>query len=1124
MVNVLNWHLDMHFYDKNHIRCNYAVQSTCNGNLNICLTNFSKKWITLQKNSHVANIKSAVAEDELFEFEEAEPDDDYSLYNHADTQNDLPDVYEAEAWEDLIKIENPEVSEEMKGQLMGVLKDCKGVMPTKERPLGRCTMFKHKINTGEAQPITVRPIPYNPEKRELCNKHVKEMLSNNLISPAQSPWAFPCLLVKKKDGRMRVVADFRKLNDVTEKCYYPLPNIDDCLHSMEDSKWFTSLDCANAFWQLEMAQEDKKKATFCTQDGVWSYNVMPMGLCNASSSWQAVMHVILSGMQFTECLTFLDDCLIYSKTYEEHLVRLRKVLKAFENAGLTIKPEKCKWAENTVIFLGHKLSEKGIEPDMEKVQAVMEMKPPLDIKGVQRFLGSCGFYRQFILNYADKADPLNRLLKGEKKFIWSVDQQGAFQQLKDALVTHPILARFVPGCPTRIRTDASGIGVGAVLQQFQDGHWRPLAYASKTLNDTQRRLYTSSERELWAVIYGLKKFRQYLDSDFEVLTDHSALQWLRNLKDPVSRLGRWAVYLAQWKFKVVHKPGTQMADVDCLSRQPVEPPLEEDAASCDSLCCALESIQLSDILDDMSGVDWLRDKQTDDPFFQRIVELLEAKDPVYQGKEKYLVESFRLIKGILYKINKRKDLEVRRVCVPKAFRLKILEEAHDAKIGGGHSGVLHTWTKIQQRYYFPHMYHYTKEYVRTCAVCQKYKLDTSGKKGFLKPINPGGLFEKWGCDIVGPIPRSADGNSYLLVATEYKSRWVVAKAVRQATAYDLVEFMIDHIICPFGTPKLLITDRGTQYMSAKFVELCKVMGIRHVPTTAYSPWQDGLTESINKDLIQKICVYTNEKSKTWDEYVSAACLNHNTTKKEFTGYSPFYILFGQEARFPIDNIFQQPIELSEDTEEELDSYLQKRKEQYNYIKDILDGNMENRQQQNRQQYDKSRFEPAFRPGEFVLIREANPKKLQAKYFGPWKIVWQVSPVTYRVSRRKGKNIVIDTVNINRMKRFNVRDENIIEKPSGNESDFPAIDIPNISEEYVKDPDNSRLPDNIENDNSEELNSVFSEDTLIREDELLNIRNTEQTRAKRKVKLNPRYFDPKVYINSLLLLNNQSILH
>ncbi|GAU89823.1 hypothetical protein RvY_02327 [Ramazzottius varieornatus] len=220
-----------------------------------------------------------------------------------------------------------------------------------------------------------------------------------------------------------------------------------------------------------------------------------------------------------------------------------------------------------------------------------------------------------------------------------------------------ILTRFVPGCPTRIRTDASGICVGAVLQQFQNGHWRPLAYASKTLNDTQRRLYTPSEKELWAVIYGLKKFRQYLDSDFEVLTDHSALQWLRNLKDPVSRLGRWAVYLEQWNFNVVHKPATQMEDFDCSGRKPVEPPIPEDAASCDSLCCALKSceepsrkIPISEISEDMGWMDWLKGKQSEDSFHRRIIELLETNNPVYQGKEQQLVRSFRLVQGILYKM------------------------------------------------------------------------------------------------------------------------------------------------------------------------------------------------------------------------------------------------------------------------------------------------------------------------------------------------------------------------------------------------------------------------------------------------------------------------------------------
>ena len=470
------------------------------------------------------------------------------------------------------------------------------------------------------------------------------------------------------------------------------------------------------------------------------------------------------------------------------------------------------------------------------------------------------------------------------------------------------------------------------------------ASASKTSNDTQRRFHTVSERELWAVIYALKKFRQYFGSDFEVQTDYLALQWLRNLKDPVSRLGRWAVYLGQYSFKVVHKPGSQMADVDCMSRAPVEPPMADDAASCDSICCA--QIDISDITDDLECLHWLKDKQSEDSWLARIIELLEDKCPIYRGKEQQLIQSFQLVKGILYHVKMSGGVPLKRVCVPRTCRLKVLQEAHDAQLGGGHSGFLPTWSKIQQRYYFPQMYYYTKEYVRTCDKCQKYKVDNSGKKGFLKPIEPGLLFEKWGCDIQGPFERSASGNCYVLVATEYRSRCAVAKAVPQATAYDLVEFVIDNIICQYGTPKILITDRGTQYMSVKFGKLCKTMGVHHMPTTAYTPWQDGLTEAINRDLKQKIAVYAAEKGKSWDDYLVSACLNHNTTKKESTGYSPFFILYGQEARFPVDNLFQQPIEIGEENEQMLDEYLKRRKLQYNYIKDHFEGNLAHRQEQN----------------------------------------------------------------------------------------------------------------------------------------------------------------------------------
>ena len=350
-------------------------------------------------------------------------------------------------------------------QLFYVLEEHANIFARNKNDLGRTGRAKHKIDTQMAHPIRQRVRRLPPARRDAANTQIQDMLEHRVIQPSESSWAAPVVLVKKKDGSFRFCIDYRKLNEVTVKDAYPLPRIDDTLDTLNGCKWFSTLDLISGYWQVEIAAEDKHKTAFCTPGGLYEFNVMPFGLCNAPATFQRLMNTILTGAQWESCLVYLDDIVIIGCTFEEHLHNLKRVLSCLKEAGLKLQPNKCHFCRKKVSFLGHTVSEKGIATDESKTTTVKEWPVPTCPKDVQRFLGLVNYYRRFIKDFAHIARPLTRLTEKSSGFHWTKDCQVAFEMLKSALVSTPILAFPNFARPFLIDTDASDRGIGAVLSQ-----------------------------------------------------------------------------------------------------------------------------------------------------------------------------------------------------------------------------------------------------------------------------------------------------------------------------------------------------------------------------------------------------------------------------------------------------------------------------------------------------------------------------------------------------------------------------------------------------------------------------------------------------------------------------------
>ena len=420
--------------------------------------------------------------------------------------------------------------------------------------LGRTDVTQHRIYTGEATPVRQPPRRVPAAFRQQTQELLHGMQKQGIIQPSSSPWASPVVLVRKKNGALRFCADYRKLNRVTRKDAYPLPRVDEALDTLAGSCWFTTLDLISGYWQVELHPDDKQKTAFSTPEGLFEFNVMPFGLCNAPATFQRLMDSVLAGLQWSSCLVYVDDVVIPGKAFEDHLRNLESVLSRLRAANLKLQPSKCAMARKKVRFLGHVISSEGISTDPEKTSKVATWPAPTCKRDVQQFLGLANYYRRFIKNFAEIAKPLHQLTEKTHSFSWTDQCQVAFDELRCRLTSTPVLVFPDPAAPFILDTDASSSGIGAVLSQVRDGQERTrvVAYASRVLSKPERR-YCTTRRELLAVVTFVKHFRSYLlGSSFKVRTDHGSLAWLYNFREPEGQLARWLEQLQEYNFTVVH--------------------------------------------------------------------------------------------------------------------------------------------------------------------------------------------------------------------------------------------------------------------------------------------------------------------------------------------------------------------------------------------------------------------------------------------------------------------------------------------------------------------------------------------------------------------------------------------
>ncbi|UYV65175.1 K02A2.6-like [Cordylochernes scorpioides] len=454
-------------------------------------------------------------------------------------------------------------------ELNQLLKENQALFSQHETDIGRIAV-QHKIHTIEHPPISCRPYRRPLAEYDEIKRQVEELSKKGLIRESQSPWAFPVVLVSKKDGSQRMCIDYRKLNAITIDDKQPLPYIQDMFDRLHNAKYFTTLDIAWGYWHVEMHPDSVEKTAFITNDGHYEFLVMPFGLKNAPSTFQRIIQHIIGNLLWNGVCNYQDDILIYSSTFKDHIELMKKIFDKLKENNIKLKLKKCSFAKQEIRYLGHIIGHNKIKPDPEKTKAINEFPQPKTVKQVRQFLGLAGYYRKFIPKFSEIADPLTSLTRKNKLFKWTTEVNKSFQELKSHLSTDPVLSTYDPSLPCKLYTDASKLGIGAILAQIgNDNQEHVISYYSGKLLPHQQN-YSAFELECFAVVQSVEYFEVYLENNtFEVITDHSALEWLFNVKKPKAKYLRWIIELSTKSMKIVHRSGSKQTHVDALSRSPV---------------------------------------------------------------------------------------------------------------------------------------------------------------------------------------------------------------------------------------------------------------------------------------------------------------------------------------------------------------------------------------------------------------------------------------------------------------------------------------------------------------------------------------------------------------------------
>ena len=734
-------------------------------------------------------------------------------------------------------------------------------------------IFKINLESNVEPYRMFAPRPIAAGLKEKAKAEIDKMLALDVIEPVEvsTDWCSGLTIAPKPNGNIRMCVDLTALNKGVRREIYPFPRVDEMLARLSKGKVFSKLDANSGFWQVMLEESSRLYTTFITPWGRYCFKRMPFGISSAPEYFQRAMEKILKGLEGVVCM--MDDILVYGENDQQHWGRLKEVLRRIEQSGMTLKKEKCVFGVNSITFLGHLISEKGIEPNPEKVKAICEMNPPINKKEARRFMGIVNYLSKFSSKLAGLAAPIYEVMGAKATWYWGDSQQRAFEAIKQEVSKAPVLCTFDLSRKHRVSADSTKLAIGAVLLQSNDfGEYQPVEYASRKLSDAETR-YAMVEKEALAVTWACEKFDFYLvGRDFEVETDHKPLVAILGEKDlsklPL-RVQRFKMRMMRYNYTIFHTSGSKMYLADALSRT-------NGGLSDDSLaqCAAVESF-VGDFVEENLFQDVL-----DEELFTAL-----RLDPVYQRCSAYLLsewpENGKALSGELFKLYSCRHMLTTygefilfgpRLYIPLNLRDKYLERCHE-----GHQSFDRCYSRAAQSIWWPGMYSDVENYVKKCMICVKQS-SVKHQPWTENPL-PEGPWVEVGADVF------QIRDELFLILVDYYTRWIETLPIRCQTSNEVVKAM-KCLFARFGVPKKLRSDNGPCFASDLFKSFAKEWNFLHCTSSPRYPQSNGLAERA-----------VGTVKRMWKKEVDyeKALLAYRSTPMK-TGFSPFELMYGRQMR------------------------------------------------------------------------------------------------------------------------------------------------------------------------------------------------------------------------------------
>ncbi|GJY68482.1 reverse transcriptase domain-containing protein [Tanacetum coccineum] len=806
--------------------------------------------------------------------------------------------------------------------------------------------------------------------------------------------------------RWIVCIDYRKLNEATQKDHFPLPFMDQMLERLVGNEYNCFLDGFSGYFQIPIDPKDQEKTTFTCSYGTFAYRRMPFGLCNAPGTFQRCMMAIFHDMMEKTMEVFMDDFLVFGNSFSTCLSNLEKMLKRCEDTNLALNWEKTHFMVKEGVVLGHKISKKGIEVKKGKIDVIAKLPHPNTVKGIRSFLEHAGFYRRFIKDFSKISRPMTHLFEKNTPFIFSEECIQAFQTLKKKLTEAPILIAPDWDQPFELMCDASDYAIGAVLGQRIEKHFRPIHYASKTMTEAESN-YTTTEKEMLAVVYAFEKFRSYLIMNKSIVyTDHSALKYLFAKKDAKARLLRWVLLLQEFDFNVIDTKGAENLAADHLSR--LENPHKD----------VLENKNINEHFP-LETLGVISSKST--PWFADYANFHAGnfiiKGMSTQQKRKFFKDVKHYFWDDPYLFRTCADQIIRR-CVHGQEAIDILKACHEGPTGGHHSANLTARKVFDAGFYWPTIYKDAHELVKNCDSCQRQGKISQRDEMPQNSIQVCEIFDVWGIDFMGPFP-SSRGNKYILVAVDYLSKWVEAKALPTNDARVVVKFL-KSLFARFGTPRAIISDRGTHFCNDKFAKVMSKYGVTHRLATAYHPQTSGQVEVSNHGLKRILERTVGENRASWSDRLDDALWAFRTAYKTPISCTPYKLVYGKSCHLPIE-LEHKAYWALKHANFDLKTAGDHRKLQLNELNELRDQAYENSliyKERTKKLHDSKIKNRIFNVGDQVLLFNSRLKifsgKLKTRWSGPFTITEVFPYGTAKLSHTDGSNF---KVNCHRLKHY-----------------------------------------------------------------------------------------------------------